>query len=53
MEEQKRQRIEEAGWRFGDAATFLDLTAEESAEIDRRLREESPAGVLVAEERQG
>ena len=37
MEEAKRQRQAEAGWRSGDAAEFLGLTAEEAAFVELKL----------------
>ncbi len=49
MEQKKRQALEKAGFRIGDAGDFLGLTEEESRLIDvrlavsravRRLREE-------------
>jgi predicted transcriptional regulator len=45
MDSVKRQRLEAAGWRVGDAADFLELSPEEAAFIEmklslsRRLRE--------------
>ena len=45
MDAVKRQRLEAAGWRVGDAADFLELSPEEVAFIEmklslsRRLRE--------------
>jgi DNA-binding XRE family transcriptional regulator len=45
MDAVKRQRLEAAGWRVGDAADFLELSPEEAAFIEmklslsRRLRE--------------
>ena len=37
MDAIKRQRLEAAGWRVGDAADFLELSAEEIAFIDMKL----------------
>lgn len=37
MDALKRQRLEAAGWRVGDAADFLELSAEETAFIDMKL----------------
>jgi DNA-binding XRE family transcriptional regulator len=38
MERTKRKRLEAQGWRFGSAADFLDLSPEDSAIIELRLR---------------
>ena len=49
MTEQQRKRLEAAGWKFGSAAAFLDLTPDEAAMVEiklalartfRRLREQ-------------
>ncbi|MDP2232534.1 MAG: helix-turn-helix transcriptional regulator [Actinomycetota bacterium] len=37
MDETKRGRLGTAGWRSGDAADFLGLTAEESAFVELKL----------------
>ncbi|PSB30808.1 transcriptional regulator [filamentous cyanobacterium Phorm 46] len=37
MDAIKRQRLESAGWRVGDAADFLELSAEEIAFIEMKL----------------
>ena len=37
MKKNKRARLEAHGWRVGDAADFLDLSAEESALVDTKL----------------
>ncbi|MBV9772865.1 MAG: helix-turn-helix transcriptional regulator [Gemmatimonadetes bacterium] len=37
MEEDKRRRLEESGWKVGSAADFLDLTEEEAAYVELRL----------------
>lgn len=37
MERAKRKRLEEAGWKTGDAADFLGLSSEESAYLEIRL----------------
>jgi DNA-binding XRE family transcriptional regulator len=37
MDAIKRQRLEAAGWRVGDAADFLELSAEEIAFIEMKL----------------
>lgn len=37
MDAVKRQRLEAAGWRVGDAADFLELSAEEVAFIEMKL----------------
>lgn len=45
MDDQKKKRLEAKGWKVGDAADFLELSAEEAAYIDlqialgRRIRE--------------
>ena len=31
MEKNKKKRLEDAGWRVGSAAEFLELSAEEAA----------------------
>ncbi|MBW8885503.1 MAG: XRE family transcriptional regulator [Planctomycetia bacterium] len=36
MDLKKRQALEAAGWRFGDAADFLGLTDEERQEVELR-----------------
>jgi DNA-binding XRE family transcriptional regulator len=37
MDDKKRKRLEEAGWRVGDAEEFLDLTSDEVAFIETKL----------------
>jgi len=37
MKRDKKNRLEAAGWRVGDAADFLDLTDEERAFIETKL----------------
>lgn len=37
MQKAKRKGPESAGWRVGDAADFLELTAEETALVDLKL----------------
>lgn len=37
MEEAKRKRLEAAGWHFGNAADFLDLTPEENTLVEIKL----------------
>lgn len=37
MESKKRKRLEAAGWRVGNAAEFLDLTAAEAALVEMRI----------------
>ena len=37
MREQKRKRLEERGWKVGNAAEFLNLSEEESTYIDLKL----------------
>ena len=34
MDAKKRQRLEQAGWKVGDAADFLELTPEEAALVE-------------------
>jgi hypothetical protein len=38
MREKKRKRLEAKGWKVGSAAEFLDLTPEEMAYIELKLR---------------
>lgn len=38
MRKSKRDRLEAKGWRFGSAQEFLDLSNEESAYVELRLR---------------
>ena len=38
MDATKRKRLKEAGWSTGSVAEFLDLSAEESALIEIKLR---------------
>ena len=37
MDAKKRKRLEAAGWKMGNAADFLALSAEEAALVDTRL----------------
>ena len=37
MDKRKREALEAAGWRFGDAADFLGLTDDERQEVDLRV----------------
>jgi len=37
MDESTQRRLEKAGWRFGDAADFLQLTPEEAAYVELKL----------------
>ncbi len=37
MDKTKKSRLEAAGWRTGDSADFLDLTAEEAAFVELKL----------------
>lgn len=37
MDAKKRQALEAAGWKFGDASDFLELTAEERQIVEFRL----------------
>ncbi len=46
MDENKKKRLEEAGFRVGSIAEFLDLTPEEQAKIDNMIiRNGKPIGV--------
>lgn len=38
MRESKKQRLEKKGWKVGDAADFLDLSEEEAAYIEMKLK---------------
>jgi len=38
MKSDKRKRLEADGWRFGSAADFLGMTAEEEAYVELKLR---------------
>jgi predicted XRE-type DNA-binding protein len=38
MHEQKRKRLESNGWRVGSATDFLDLSPDEEAYVELRLR---------------
>ncbi len=37
MDTRKRKRLEASGWRAGDAADFLGLSAEEAALVEMQL----------------
>ena len=37
MDERKKQKLVEQGWRVGDASDFLDLSPEETAYIELKL----------------
>ncbi len=37
MQKATKKRLESAGWRVGDAAEFLELTAEEAAFVELKL----------------
>jgi DNA-binding XRE family transcriptional regulator len=37
MDRKKREALEAAGWRFGDAADFLELSEDERREVDLRV----------------
>jgi predicted XRE-type DNA-binding protein len=37
MDKNKKASLERAGWRVGDAADFLELTAEEAAFVELKL----------------
>jgi DNA-binding XRE family transcriptional regulator len=37
LDKRKQTRLEKKGWRFGTAAEFLELSAEESAYIEMKL----------------
>jgi hypothetical protein len=41
MHATKRKALEAAGWRFGDAADFLEMTAEERQLLDARVGPET------------
>ena len=46
MDENKKKRLEEAGFRVGSIAEFLDLTPEEQAKIENAIiRNGKPIGV--------
>ena len=46
MTDEKKKRLEEAGFRVGSIAEFLDLTPEEQAKIDNMIiRNGKPIGV--------
>ncbi len=55
MDNAKRIPLESAGWKFGDAADFLELTPEESTIVEmkvmlsRRLRERRKSLMTQAE----
>ncbi len=51
MKQDKRRRLERAGWRVSNAATFLGLTATEERFIDLKLA--LAAGLRQLRERQG
>ncbi|MEM9598237.1 MAG: helix-turn-helix transcriptional regulator [Acidobacteriota bacterium] len=38
MTPEKKKRLEEAGWSFGDAEAFLGLSPEEAQYVDLRIR---------------
>ena len=38
MKQDKRKRLEEAGWKVGSASELLDLSPEEAEYIDLRIR---------------
>jgi len=38
MRKSKKERLEKQGWKFGTVEEFLDLSAEESAYIELKLR---------------
>jgi transcriptional regulator with XRE-family HTH domain len=48
MDSKKRQALEAAGWRFGDAAEFLGMTDEERQLLDARVE----AALAVRRQRQ-
>lgn len=48
MRAAKRKALEAAGWRFGDAADFLEMTAEERQLLDARVE----AALAVRRQRQ-
>ena len=43
MDEAKRKKLEDAGWKVGTVAEFLGLTPEESAEVEARVAAERSA----------
>lgn len=43
MDEERRKRLEAAGFKVGEAADFLGLSAEESDEVEERLALIAPA----------
>lgn len=47
MDREKRKRLEAAGWAFGDAGDFLELSDQEQRYIDLRLA----LGQLIREAR--
>ena len=38
MLESKKKRLEEKGWKFGTATEFLQLTTEEAAYVELRIK---------------
>ena len=46
MDESKKKRLQKKGWRFGDAKDFLQLTPEEAAYIEVKLRLSSALSAL-------
>lgn len=38
MKQDKRKRLEDAGWKVGDTAEFLHLSPEEAEYVDLRIR---------------
>ncbi len=48
MDSRKKKALEAAGWRFGDAADFLEMTDEERQLLDARVQ----AGLAVRKQRE-
>jgi hypothetical protein len=44
MDQRKQRALEDAGWRFGDAADFLEMTAEERHFLERKIDSEQDGG---------
>ena len=51
MNKEKRQALEAAGWVFGDAEDFLELTREEREMVDLRLAVSSAVRMLRLKQR--
>ena len=48
MERDKQQRLKNAGWRIGDAAEFLELSAEEAEYVELKLALSSTFASAIA-----